>query len=140
MTADTRLVTVVLAAALLAGCGTTADDSAGPERGATVAEIVEPDNFYEGDYLGQRVVVSAAVTDVIDPRTIEIGGAEFGEDSLLVQTATPVQARIGDVVRAVGIVGQFHRLSESDYAPGTYDRYEEYETEAYLYNATVTPA
>jgi len=133
------LLVVATSAAVLAGCGSAddADGSAGPERGASVEEIVEPDNFYEGEYLGRQVSVSAAVTAVIDARSIELGGAEFGEDSLLVMTTEPVTAKVGEVVRATGTVGQFHRLAENDYAPGTYDRYEEYETEAYLYAATV---
>ncbi|MGQ0574202.1 MAG: hypothetical protein ACT4RN_08350 [Pseudonocardia sp.] len=131
------LVACAFAAAVFGGCGAPADGSAGPDRGATVEEIVEPDNFYEGEYLGRQVTVTASVTAVIDPRSIEIGGAEFGEDSLLVMTTEPVAAQVGDVVRASGTVGQFHRLAEDDYAPVTYDRYEEYETEAYLYGATV---
>ncbi len=125
--------------AVLAGCRAE-EQSAGPERGVDVEEIQEPQYFYEGEYLGQEVTVSATVTDVIDPGSFELAGESYGEDSLLVQTAAPTLVEVGQVVQVTGTVGQFHRLAEDDYAPGTYDRYEKYETEAYLYDATVQPA
>jgi hypothetical protein len=131
-------VGVVLAAATLTACGAEGETT-GPESGVSVQEVQEPENFYEGDYLGQEVTVSATVTDVISPQSFVLAGADYGEDSLLVQTPTPVTVAKGQMVQVTGTVGQFHRLAESDYAPGTYDRYEQYETEAYLYDATVTP-
>jgi hypothetical protein len=138
-TPTARLVaTAVLAAAVLGACGTE-DDTAGPEQGVTVEEIQEPQYFYEGEYLGQEVTVSAAVTAVIDPRSFELAGEDYGADSLLVMTSAPAAVQEGQVVRVTGTVGQFHRLSEDDYAPGTYDRYEKYETEAYLHDATLVP-
>lgn len=121
----------------LAGCAD--DGTAGPERGVTVEEIQEPQYFYEGEYLGQEVTVSAAVTQVIGPGSFELAGREYGDDSLLVMTSGPVAVSEGQVVSVTGTVGQYHRLAEGDYAPGTYDRYEKYETEAYLYDATLRP-
>ncbi|MBW0089606.1 hypothetical protein I4I73_02555 [Pseudonocardia sp. KRD-184] len=104
----------------------------------TVAEIEEPQNFYEGEYLGRRVEVRAEVTNVLDPRHLELAGQDYGEDSLLVRTAEPTGVVQGQVVRAVGTVGQYHRfLEEEGVPPVQYDMYEEYETEAYLYDATV---
>lgn len=122
----------------LGGCGAVTDrGTAGPS--VTIDDIQERQYFYEGEYLGQDVTVSATITDVIGPRSIELAGKANGEDSLLVQTATPIDVQQGQVVRVTGTVGQFHRLSEDDYAPGTYDRYEKYETEAYLHDATIQP-
>lgn len=120
---------------LLAGCGQ--EDTTGPERGVTVNDIQESENFFEGDYLGRQVTVSATITEVLGPRSFELDGADYGEDSLLVQTPEPVVVEEAQVVSVSGTVGQFHRLSEDDYAPGSYDLYEEYETEAYLYGASV---
>ncbi|MFB9386657.1 hypothetical protein ACFFTK_26195 [Pseudonocardia petroleophila] len=133
MTAGT---VAVLCAAVLGACST--QETAGPESGVTIEEIQEPQNFYEGEYLGQRVTVSAEVTDVLDPSSFELAGQEYGEDSLLVQTAAPTEVRQGEVVRVVGTVGQYHRFAESEGVPPVqYDMYEEYETEAYLYDATI---
>ncbi|WP_028931887.1 hypothetical protein [Pseudonocardia asaccharolytica] len=123
------------ALAVLAGCG--GEDTAGPERGVTVGEIQQPQYFYEGEYLGRQVTVSAAVADVLGPRSLEIDGADYGDNSLLVMTTEPVAVEVGQVVRATGTVGQYHRLSEHDYPPGAYDLYEKYETEAYLYDAVI---
>lgn len=136
-----RPVRVVLSAAataaVLAACG-GGDDTAGPERGVTVAEVQEAQNFYEGEYLGRRVAVSAEVSDVLNPRNLELAGTEYGEDSLLVRTAEPVEVRQGQVVRVIGIVGQYHTYLENEGPPPVqYDMYEEYETEAYLYDAEV---
>ncbi|MHA6783713.1 hypothetical protein ACVGOW_22380 [Pseudonocardia saturnea] len=104
----------------------------------TVEDIQEPQNFYEGEYLGQQVTVSAEVTDVLDAGSFELAGQEYGEDSLLVQTAAPTEVLPGQVVRVVGTVGQYHRFAEDEGVPPVqYDMYEEYETEAYLYGATV---
>jgi hypothetical protein len=128
---------VAVCAGTLTGCGDGAG-TAGPEQGVTVAEIEEPQNFYEGEYLGRRVEVSAEVTDVLDPRHLELAGEDYGEESLLVRTVEPVGVVQGQVVRAVGTVGQYHLfLEEEGVPPVQYDMYEEYETEPYLYDATV---
>lgn len=137
---STRIGTVgvaaILGAAVLGACAT--QETAGPESGVTVEDIQEPQNFYEGEYLGQQVTVSAEVTDVLDAGSFELAGQEYGEDSLLVQTAAPTEVLPGQVVRVVGTVGQYHRFAENEGVPPVqYDMYEEYETEAYLYGATV---
>lgn len=126
---------VVPAVALLAGCADPV--TTGPERGVTVNDIQESENYFEGDYLGRQVTVSATITEVLGPRSIELDGAGYGDDSLLVQTPQPMVVEEGQAVAVSGTVGQFHRLSEADYAPGSYDLYEEYETEAYIYGASV---
>lgn len=133
----TALATAGAAALLiLAGCG--AQDTAGPEIGVTAQDVQEPENFYEGDYLGQRVTVSAAVAEVIDADSIELAAQGYGDDSLLVRSTEPVDAAVGDVVRVTGTVGQYQTfLEEEGVPPVQYDMYEEYETEAYLYDAVV---
>jgi hypothetical protein len=103
----------------------------------TVNDIQESENYFEREYLGRDVTVSATVTEVLGPRSFELDGAGYGEDSLLVQTPEPVVVEEAQVLRVSGTVGQFHRLSEDDYAPGSYDLYEEYETEAYLLGCLV---
>jgi hypothetical protein len=124
--------------ALVAGCGD--DRSAGPERGVTVDEVQENQYFYEGEYLGQVVTVSGAVTKTISNRTFEIDGEDYGEDSLLVITAEPVAVAEGDVLRVTGTVGQYHRVMESEEPIyNQSERYEKYETEAVLHDASVHP-
>lgn len=130
----------LLAGAILTALGLVAcaePETDGPESGVTVNDIQESQNYFEGDYLGQQVTVRATVTEVLGPRSFELDGAGYGDDSLLVQTPESVVVEEGQIVTVSGIVGQFHRLSEDDYAPGSYDLYEEYETEAYVYGAVV---
>jgi hypothetical protein len=128
-----------VAVVALVGCGDD-DRGAGPERGVTVDEVQEDQYFYEGEYLGQVVTVSGAVTEVISDRTFEIDGEDYGEDSLLVITAEPVTVAVGDVLRITGTVGQYHRVMESE-TPiyNESERYEKYETEAVLHDASVQP-
>lgn len=125
--------------ALVAGCGGD-EQSAGPEQGVTVDEVQENQYFYEGEYLGQVVTVSGAVTETISDRTFEIDGEDYGEDSLLVITAEPVAVAEGDVLRITGTVGQYHRVMESEEPIyNQSERYEKYETEAVLHDASVQP-
>lgn len=131
----TLSVATLVAAAGLVGCGRA--ESSGPEAGVTVNDLLGSEEYFEGDYLGRRVTVSATVSEVLAPRSFELDGVDYGDPSLLVQTPEPVVVEEGQVLRVTGTVGQFHRLSEDDYAPGSYDLYEDYETEPYLYGATV---
>ncbi len=132
------MTTVLAAAVLLGGCA--GRDSAGPEVGVTVEDVQEPQPFFEGEYLGRVVTVSAEVTGVLGPRSIELAAREYGEDSLLVQAPQPIEARPGQVVRVTGTVGQYHVFLESEGVPPVQgDMFEEYETEAYLYDAAVEP-
>lgn len=92
-----------------------ADDSAGPEVGATVSDIT--DNPEE--YLGETVTVSGEVDDAIGPRAFTIGGQEFyGGDTLLVVSANPLPTiadrpadeavLTDDVVQVTGPVRRFN--------------------------------
>lgn len=130
------LAGVLMTAVAIGGCAATAEPGDGP----TIEEIQEPQHFYEGEYLGEEVTVSATVTEVLGPRNFELAGREYGEDNLLVQTSSPVEVEEGQQVRVTGTVGQFHLLSEDDYAAGSYDLYEKYETKAYVYDAVVEPS
>lgn len=78
-------------------------------------------------------------SEVLGETTLEVNGADYVEDSLLVVTSAPVEAGVGDVLRITGTVGQFPRVTEGE-APiynQSPELYEEYETEAYLHDATV---
>jgi hypothetical protein len=123
---------------LAAACG--GDSSAGPEAGVTIAELEENQYFYEGEYLGQTVTVSAAVSEVLAADRIEVNGGAYGDESLLVIAQHPLDVAVGDVVRITGTVGQYHVTAEEEGVPPVqYDMYEDYESEEYLHDATVEP-
>jgi hypothetical protein len=123
----------------IAGCGDS-DSSAGPERGVTVEEVEEDQYFHEGEYLGQTVTVSAAVSEVLAENRIEVNGTDHGDDSLLVIAGEPLDVAVGDIVRITGTVGQYHvTMEEEGVPPVPYDQYEKYETEAFLYDAKIEP-
>lgn len=91
------------------------NDSAGPDTGATISEIVQAPNTYAG----KTVTVSGAVNDVIGPRAFTIGGDEFyGDAQLLVVSAKAVPTPAGrtaqqallarDVIQVTGPVRLFN--------------------------------
>lgn len=129
------VVWALIAVGLASGCGTSEDPG-----GITTSEIQQPQYFHEGDYLGQRVTVDAEVTEVLGPRNFQLQARAYGDDSLLVQTSMPVQVRPGQTVRVTGTVGQYHIQADSETGYMQNDRYEKYETEAYIHTATVQPA
>lgn len=121
---------------LAAACG--GSGSAGPEGGVSVADIQHEQYFYEGEYLGRTVTVTAAVSDVRGPRSFELSGGGYGEGTLLVVTSEPVEVEKGEVVRVTGTVGQFHISAPSEEVPYIqHDLYSKHETHSYLYDATV---
>lgn len=126
----------VCAAALLpfsvAACD---EDSAGPETGADVEDVTEDDNYFGTDeHLGETVTVSAEVTDVISPTSFELAGDDWGDESLLVTSATEVQnLNEGDVVQVTGEVGQFiYGDYSEEYGLADVGMYEPYEEEEFL--------
>ncbi|MGH8966374.1 MAG: hypothetical protein ACRDXB_13755 [Actinomycetes bacterium] len=124
--------------ALAVACGE--DVSVGSDAGMTVEEIQEDQYFYEGEYLGQTVTISAAVSQVLAADRIEVNGGSHGDESLLVIARHPLEVALGDMVRITGTVGQYHVTMEAEGVPPVqYDMYEKYETEAYLSDATVEP-
>lgn len=123
---------------LSAACG--GGETAGSERGVTVDDLQQEEYFYQGEHLGRTVTVSAAVSEVLGPRWFELSGGDFGDDTLLVTTGQPVEVANGEVVRVTGTVGQLHRSVPSERVPYLQmSLYAKYETEAYLYGATVEP-
>lgn len=89
-----------------------AEESAGPEAGATISEISQaPD-----EYIGQTVTVSGEVAEVIGPQTFSIGAQdEAGGGTLLVVGAQPLAEIVAedeeiaaeDVVGVSGTVREF---------------------------------
>ncbi|MGB8995382.1 MAG: hypothetical protein WCC65_08745 [Pseudonocardiaceae bacterium] len=124
---------------LVAGCG-SATPAAGPQRGVTVSDLQQREYFYQGDYLGRAVTVSAKVSNVLGSRVFELSGGDFGHKKLLVVTDQPVEVTGDELVRVTGTVGQMHTSVPSDRAPYVQrDLYDRYHTESYLYHATVEP-
>ncbi|MDR7301442.1 hypothetical protein [Haloactinomyces albus] len=123
---------------VVAGCG--GGDTAGPQRGVTVEELQQEQYFYQGNYLGRTVTISAAVSEVRGPQSFELSGGDFGDDTLLVVTSRPVEIEEGRVVRVTGTAGQLHYSFPSEQVPYIQrGLYAKYATEAYLYEASVEP-
>lgn len=130
----------VIGALVVAPLATACGDTAGPEGGVTISDLQQDQDFYQGEYLGRTVTVSAAVSEVRGPRSLELSGGDFGDDTLLVVAAQPVKVAQGQVVRVTGTVGQLHSSVPSEKIPYVQkDLYASYKTEAYLYDATVEP-
>jgi hypothetical protein len=134
-----RLIVVValVVVPLAAACGASAPTT-GPERGVTVGDLQHKEYFYQGDFLGQTVTISAKVADVLGPRVFELSGGNVGAQKLTVVTDRPVEVSKNDVVRVTGTVGQLHLSAPSEGVP--YIQRELYatpETKPYLYHATV---
>lgn len=95
-------------ALVLGGCG--GSGTAGPERGADVADIqdepVDDDSiFFDGDvqsFVGQEVTLSAAVTEVIGPNAFTIAGENAQE--LLVVHDGDAQITVDTPIRVTGTV------------------------------------
>ena len=104
--------------ALVAICGLTwwlieSDDSAGPERGVTLEQVVDqPERF-----VGQQVVVSGSIAEMnLRPRAFGLGG-ELGELALVIPqegTGWDHTVTAEDDVRVTGTVRIFHRADWRD--------------------------
>lgn len=113
-------------------------DTAASERAVSVGDLQREQYFFEGDHLGQTVTVSAAVSEVHGPHSFELSGGDFRDDTLLVMSDDPVEVIKEQVVRVTGTVGQFHETFPPEGVPYLQtDLYEKYETEVYIYDATV---
>jgi hypothetical protein len=131
-----RVAAAFAAAALpfsIVACGDDDGDTAGPEAGTDVEDIIEDDQYFADDqFVGEQVTVSAEVEEVLTPQSFRLDGGDWGDESLLVvsaEQATDVQE--DDVVQVTGTVRQF---AYDDYAneygltdPGVYDPYVEEE-------------
>ncbi|WP_216216744.1 hypothetical protein [Amycolatopsis aidingensis] len=98
---------VAAASAALLALGLTGCDSAGPEHGADLEDVAEEDYFDGTKYLDEQVTISAEVSDVINPRAFELGGHEYGDESLLVLYAEGADVHKRELVQATGTVRQF---------------------------------
>jgi CTP synthase (UTP-ammonia lyase) len=124
---------------LMAACGNGAD-TAGAQRGVTVSDLLHKEYFYQGDYLGRTVTVSAKVSDVLAPQVFELSDGDFRGKKLLVVTDQPVGVSDDEVVRVTGTVGQLHTAVPSEREPYIQEElYARHNTESYLYHATVEP-
>ncbi|MDN5747340.1 MAG: hypothetical protein L0H64_02245 [Pseudonocardia sp.] len=142
-TGRNRVARALGAAALLvvplAACG--GPDTAGPARGVTVDGLQSRGTaFYQGEYLGRTVTVSAAVAEVTDRGAFELSGGDPRDRTLTVLTREPVDVRPGEVVQVTGTVGQAHTVAPADPVPYVQrPLYAPYETEPFLFDATVEP-
>jgi hypothetical protein len=90
----------------LSACGD--DETAGPETGADVGDVVEEDGSFKVDeYKGQTVTVSAEIEDMLSPKSFVLSGGQQGDDRLLVLTEQPTDLDEGEVVQVTGTVETF---------------------------------
>ena len=89
-TARKRALAAPIAVATAIGLAACSDDSAGPEAGASVEDVVEsdPDENDDTEWLGKTVTVSGEATEVVNPSAFRIGGDDLGGDSVLVVSST----------------------------------------------------
>lgn len=131
---------IIAAMALpLAACGDDDDDGAGPEEGADVEDITEDDAYFDNDeHVGEEVTVSAEVTEVLTPTSFELGGADWGDDSLLVVSATEApDLAEGQVVQVTGTVREFVYADYEAYGLGEEEVYDPYGDEEFLEASSV---
>ena len=96
---------------LVAACG-DGTAPAGAQRSLTVSDLQQREYFYQGDYLGRTVTVSAKVADVLAPQVFELSGGDFVRWArqlidLLDQLAKVADEPVAGVARAA--VGRFRR-------------------------------
>lgn len=121
-----RNAAVVGALALLPFAAVGCAEDTTDEDTATVAEDDAQHEYFGSDqFVGDDVVVSAVVTDVLGDKAFVLDGSEYGDESLLVLSADLDGVRVGDVVRLTGIVGEFvHADYREEYGlfdEGVYD-------------------
>ena len=123
------LAVVVLALLPLSVVSACGDDSAGPDKHATVQDVTENENlFHDEEYIGQRVTVTAEVTDYIGPSSFVIGGRDYGEAPLLVL----MKPGLADVTKGevAHVTGKVERFTFADYVD-LYGLDDERDYEAY---------
>ncbi|SER76398.1 hypothetical protein SAMN05216188_11567 [Lentzea xinjiangensis] len=109
------------------------DDSAA--RQTTSAAGTEQHEYFGSDqFVGDEVIVSAVVTEVLGKKSFVLDGGEYGDESLLVLSAENADAlRKGDVIQVSGIVERF-RLADYRDRYGLLDdgAYRSYADEEFL--------
>jgi hypothetical protein len=133
-----RLLMVVgaLVVVTMAACG--GRPTAQPQRGITISDLQHKQYFYQGDYLGRTITISARVDDVLAPRVFELSDDHYPGEKLLVVTDQPVEVSKDEAIWVTGTVGQLHRSAPSERVPYVQqDLYARHETDSYLYHATI---
>ena len=133
------VVGALVVMSLVAACGSSA--TAGPQRSVTVSDLQRKQYFYQADFLGRAVTLTAMVSDVLGPRVFELSGGDLRDTKLLkllVVTDQPVDISEGQAVRVTGTAGQLHVSFPSDHVPYEQENlYTRYNTKPYVYHATV---
>lgn len=134
-----KVVAAAAAALLTATAAGCSEDTAGPETGADVEDVTEEDYFGSDDFVGETVTLSAEVTDVLSPRSFELAGDDWGDDSLLVLTQQQADVQEGDVIQVTGTVEEGFTYDDNvdPYALGDAGIYGAYDEENFLASATV---
>lgn len=111
-------VLAAVAAMLLAGCGSA--DTVGPGTGADVEDLQSDpdpgafDDFAEvGQYVGQKVTVSAKVSEALGPNAFTIAD-QSGETVLVVYDGTPKDLTTGTAIKVTGVVASTFAIGEAE--------------------------
>lgn len=127
-----RNTAVVGALALLlfiaVGCAEDTADDEDTQQTTSVEDDAQHEYFGSDQFVGDDVMVSAVVTEVLGDTSFVLDGSEYGDESLLVLSAEEMdEIRVGDVVEVTGVVGEFvHADYREEYGlldEGVYDLY-----------------
>lgn len=125
------IATVAVLSLILTSCYS---ETAGPESGVDVQDVTTEDFFSTDKLVGERVTVSARVTERLPGQAFVLAGGEYGDASLLVLTSkdTP-EIRVGQVIRVTGVIREFGFADYSDkYALTEPSPYEGFGGETFL--------
>lgn len=115
------------------GCAEdTADEDTAAQQTASVEDDAQHEYFGSDQFVGDDVIVSAVVTEVLSAKSFVLDGSEYGDESLLVLFADGVEdIQVGDVIKVTGMVGEFvHADYREEYGlldQGVYDLYADEE-------------
>ncbi|MDR7301574.1 hypothetical protein [Haloactinomyces albus] len=135
------LAVLALFSVVLSACG--GDETGGPETSADVGDITGQQAYFGGSdqFVGQRVTLSAEVTEVFTPTSFQLDAAEWGDDSLLVVSAQQRNnLRAGELVQVTGTVRSSFAYDQNADRYGLAadaEVYSDYEGEKYLAASSV---
>lgn len=110
-----RWLTVLLLALLPLSVTACGEDSAASVKHVGVQDVTANENIFgDEEYIGQKVSVTARVTNVVGPNSFAIGGGEYGADPLLVLA----QQGAADVHKdkIAHVTGTVERFTFADYS------------------------